>query len=210
MGLFNKKVQVAVTFGKTADEKKVIKYFTAPSGGCLRRGMKDEAYDKMVMDKLNGYNTLKRAIEKIGLDEDELKEIPPVFFHGYEDGNYYKVGKDGRARTSRYSATWLLFSSTQVYMYYLEFNMDSGDKKERTEEYFYQDITSFSTQDSTKEYIVMKPTCCKKDGYNKKYLETSRFALIVPGDAFYCATTGSANVTQTINAVKQKLREKKN
>lgn len=210
MGLFNKKVQVPVTFGKTADEKKVIKYFTAPSGGCLNRAMKDEAYDKMVMDKLNGFNTLKRAIEKIGLDEDELKEIPPVFFHGYEDGNYYKVGKDGRARTSRYSATWLLFSSTQVYMYYLEFNMDSGDKKERTEEYFYQDITSFSTQDSTKEYIVMKPTCCKKDGYNKKYLETSRFALIVPGDAFYCATTGSANVTQTINAVKQKLREKKN
>lgn len=210
MGLFGKKVQVPVTFGKTADEKKVIKYFTQPSGGCLNRAMKDEAYDKMVMDKLNGFNTLQRAIEKIGLDEDELKEIPPVFFHGYEDGAYSKVGKDGRNRTSKYSATWLLFSSTQVYMYYLEFNMDSGDKKERTEEYFYKDITSFSTQDTTREYIIMKPTCCKKDGFNKKYLETSRFALIVPGDAFYCATSGSSNVNQTISAVKQKLREKKN
>ncbi len=209
MGLFNKK-KIPLTFGKTAEEKKVIKYFTAPSGGCLNRAMKDEAYDKLVLDKLNGLNTLKRAIEKIGLDEDELKEIPPVFFHGYDGGNYSKVGKDGRRRTSRYSATWLLFSGTQVYMYNVEFNMDCGDKKERTEEYFYKDITSFSTTNETDEYVILKPTCCKKDGYNKKYLETSRFALVVPGDAFYCATSGVANVDQTIAAVKQKLREKKN
>jgi hypothetical protein len=210
MGLFDKKLQVPVTFGKTADEKKVIKYFTATNSGCLSGAMKDEAYDKMVMDKLNGFNAYQRALEKIGLDEDELKEIPPVSFHGYEEGTYSKVGKDGRNRTSKYSTTWLLFSSTEVYMYYLEFNMDSGEKMERTEEYFYEDITSFSTQNTTREYIVLKPSCLNKAGANKKYRETSRFALIVPGDAFYCATSGSANVNQTISAVKQKLREKKN
>lgn len=193
--------------GKTAEEKKVIDYFTA--SGCLAKPMSDEAYDKLVLDKLNAFNTQKRAIDKIGLDEDELKEIPPVFFHGYEAGTLKKVGKDGRARTSKYSATWLLFSSTQVYMYSLEFDMDSASKKERTEEYFYRDITNFSTSNETEDYEVLAPTACKKDNWVKKQVETSRFALIVPGDKFYCSTSGVANVDQAISAMKSKLREKK-
>ncbi len=202
------KVQIALLKkGKTAEEKKVIDYFTA--SGCLSKAMSDEAYDKLVLDKLNAFNTQKRAIDKIGLDEDELKEIPPVFFHGYETGTLKKVGKDGRARTSKYSATWLLFSSTQVYMYSLEFDMDSASKKERTEEYFYRDITNFSTSNETEDYEVLAPTACKKDNWVKKQVETSRFALIVPGDKFYCSTSGVANVDQAISAMKSKLREKK-
>ena len=202
------KAQIALLKkGKTAEEKKVIDYFTA--SGCLSKAMSDQDYDKLVLDKLNGFNTQKRAIDKIGLDEDELKEIPPVFFHGYEAASLKKVGKDGRARTSKYSATWLLFSSTQVYMYSLEFDLDSASKKERTEEYFYRDITNFSTSNETEDYEVFAPTTCKKDNWVKKQVETSRFALIVPGDKFYCSTSGVANVDQAISAMKSKLREKK-
>lgn len=197
--------------GKTPEQKKVITYFNAT--GCLSGKISDEAYDALVKQKLNSLNTKKRAIDKIGLDEDELKEIPPVYFHGWEYDakpapTYSMVGKDGRSRASKYSATWLFFSSTQVYMYNIVFDMASDSKSERTEEYFYKDITNFSTSSDSIE--VTSFTGCQGNTPVKKQSETSRFALIVPGDKFYCSTAGVSNVEQVIRAMKQKLREKKN
>ena len=43
----------------------------------------------------------------------------------------------------------------------------------------------------------------------KKQVEISKFALIVPGDKFYCSTSSVNDVDSAINAMKQKLREKK-
>lgn len=192
--------------GKTPEQSKAIKYFNAT--GCLSGAPKDEEYDELVLARLNDLNVKQRAMDKIGLDEDELKEIPPVYFHGWEyEGASSKIGKDGRSRASKYSATWLFFSSTQVYMYSIVFDMFSDSKKERTEEYFYKDITNFSTSSESVEVTTFSG--CQGNTANKKTVETSRFALIVPGDKFWCSTTGVADVDQSISAMKQKLREKK-
>jgi len=195
--------------GKTAEQKKAIKYFK--DSGCLAAlfGVKDEAYDQMVQTTLNGLGIKNKALGKIGLDEDELKEIPPIFLHGYnyDDGVYTKVGSDGRSRSSKYDAVYLFFSDTHVYMYAHTFDMTSGNKKEKTEEYFYKDITNFSTSSETVE--VTKISGCSGDDETKITVELSKFALIVPGDKFSCSTSGVPDAEQSVSAMKQKLREKK-
>ncbi len=190
--------------GKTAEQKKVIsKYFLV--SGCLGSltAMKDADYDNMVDAKVKSLNLKARAISKIGLDESEISEIKPIMFEGYDDsGEYYsKIGSDGHVRTSKYQVTWLFFSATQVYFYTYTFSMTDDSKKENTEEYFYKDITNFSTTTVSVEYNDNKG--------RKQTQDLSKFAIVVPGDKMYCAIGGSEDVERSIQAMKQKLREKK-
>ncbi len=196
--------------GKTAEQKQAIKYFL--DTGCLAAlfGMKDDGYEELVKTKLNSLNLKQKALGKIGLDEDQVNEINPIFLHGYnydKKGVLSKVGSDGRSRSSVYDTTWLLFSDTHVYMYAHTFDMCSGSKWEKTEEYFYKDITNFST--ATDSIEVTKFTGCKKETVKKIMVEFSRFALVVPGDKFFCSTSGVPDAEQSVSAMKQKLREKK-
>lgn len=193
--------------GKTADQKLAIDYLI-PKTGIIGMfiGKKDEDYDAVLRTLVNGFGSYKRAINKIGLDEDELKEIPPVTLYGYEDGKAQlaRVGKDGVYRSNLYSITHLFFSSTQVYMYQVILDTISNTKKERTEEYFYKDITNFSTSSDSMEVIYYKG-CAGTP--SKGTVEIQRFGLIVPGDKFTCGTHG--DIEQQVKAMKNKLREKK-
>lgn len=195
--------------GKTAWQKQAIKYFL--DSGCIASltGIKDETYDQMVRTTLCFLDLRNKALEKIGLDEEQVKEISPIFLHGfnYDEGTLKKIGSDGRSRSSKYDATWLFFSDTHVYMYAYTFDMTSGSKSEKTEEYFYKDITNFSTSNESVEVTYLSG--CMKQNTNKKIVEYSRFALVVPGDKFYCSTSGVPNAEQSVSAMKQKLREKK-
>lgn len=198
--------------GRTPDQQRVIKYFYG-SGGCLSKGLTDEEYESMVMNKAKSIDFKKKAMDKIGLDESQLKEVPPVHFEDYlfDDKNAYaRRGKDGKWRSSAYQISWLFFSSTQVYVYQYTFNMDEDGKKESTEEYFYKDITNFSTsEDTVEKETVSKVSCRGNVTYERTNVNTSRFALIVPGDKFYCAMKQSDYVEKAIQGMKAKLREKK-
>ena len=200
-------VKARLKKGASADQKTAINYFL-PEKGCI--GMltkvKDEVYDAIVQRLVASSNSYKKAIAKIGLDEDELKEIPPVTLYGYEDTKdaLTRTTSTGAFRSDRYAITHLFFSATQVYMYKLVLSTTSNEKKERTEEYFYKDITNFSTADETVEAWTYKgcsgmPT--------KTNVNTQQFSLIVPGDKFSCFTTG--DIEQQVRAMKNKLREKK-
>ena len=193
--------------GKTADQKLAIDYLIPKTGlmGMIF-GKKDEEYDAVLKTLIDSCGSYQRAINKIGLDEDELKEIPPVTLYGYEHdkAQLARVGKDGLYRSNLYSITHLFFSSTQVYMYQIILDTISSSKKERTEEYFYKDITNFSTSTDSEEVTFYKgctgtPT--------KGTVEIQRFGLIVPGDKFTCGTYG--DIEQQVRAMKNKLREKK-
>ncbi|MCL2797361.1 MAG: hypothetical protein FWD58_04850 [Firmicutes bacterium] len=190
-----------------AEQKKVIKYFT----GCFLTAPKDAVYDQMVSDKLSKLNTRQLALNKIGLDEDQLKEIPDVCLQGFqidwwkkEVTGFSKVGKDRRWRSGKYAIVHLFFSATQVYLYRYSFCMYSDEKKESTEEYFYRDITNFSTSSETVQAYA--PTCT--GGVKVVSSTTNQFALIVPGDKYYCET--QQDIEQSVQAMKAKLREKKN
>lgn len=191
--------------GATADQKKAINYFI-PDTGCkaLFSKVKDEEYDAIVAAAIKASNSFNKALDKIGLDESELKEIPPVTLYGYEDSAFSTTTATGAYRSNLYSITHLFFSSTQVYMYQLIFNTMKNEKKERTEEYFYKDITNFSTSTDTTESLQFKG-CVGTP--NRISVEIQRFSLIVPGDKFSCATYG--DIEANVKAMKNKLREKK-
>ena len=200
--------------GRTPEQQSVIKYFYG-AGGCLSKGLTDEQYEALVLAKAKSIDFRNKALDKIGLDESEVNEIEPVHFEGYwfdDKRTYAKYGKDHKWRSSAYQVSWLFFSSTQVYVYQYTFNMDEDGKKETTEEYFYKDITNFSTSSDTVEKEVAETTggCLgSKTTYYRKNVDTNRFALVVPGDKFYCSMDQSEYIERAIQGMKAKLREKK-
>ncbi len=199
--------------GRNSEQQKVIKYFYG-DGGCFGlSAMKDEEYDSMVMTRAKSVDFKQKALSKIGLDISQVSEIEPVHFENYffdEKKTFVKFGKDLKTRSSAYQITWIFFSSTQIYIYQYTFNMDEDGKKEQTEEYFYKDITNFSTTSDTIEKPMPVSTTCQGEvTYGTKNVDTNRFQITVPGDKFYCAMAQSDYSEKSIQGMKAKLREKK-
>lgn len=189
---------------RNAEQKKVIRYFL--NDGCLSKHISDEEYESMLRSHIKDFK--QRALDKIGLDESELQEIPPVHFEGFltDKTTYVRLGKDKKFRYSGYQISWLFFSASQVYLYQYTLYMDCDDKKETTNEYFYKDITSFNTSTDTIETQFYDP---KKKDIVLKNVDSTRFCLVVPGDKFYCAMQQNDANERAVQAMKAKLREKK-
>lgn len=192
---------------RSGEQEKVIRYFLNDAGCLYDHRMKDSEYDEMVKKYLNQDHRAK-ALAKIGLDEDELKEIDPIFLHNW---NYTKAyarrGADGKWRSSSYQITYLFFSATQVYFYQETINFDCDERRVSTEELYYKDVTSFSTTTETEEIV---------SGYTKEgneihtNIESTKFKITVPGDKFYAAMEPTPEIERAIQGLKAKLREKKN
>lgn len=188
--------------GKTKEQKEVIRYFLVD--GCLRKKMSDAEYDAYVKGSFTNHK--ERGMEKIGIDEDQVKEIDPVHFEGYafDKDAYAKKGADGVWRSSKYQWSWLFFSDNQVYLYQRTKSFDEKKDRESTEEYFYKDITNFSTVSESRESKVEG----KNGTFSLMPVDTTQFKLVVPGDSFFCSMDQS-NFEDTIQGMKAKLREKK-
>ena len=169
--------------------------------------MSDEDYDSQVVAKQQALNLKKKALKKLGIDESDVQEVSPVEFVGFNyDGDYMAT----KFYSSKYETTWLFFSENQIFMYNYIFDMTSQSKWERTEEYFYKDITKFSSSAESVEFVLIGKGCLGENTYSKGSYDISRFSIVVPGEKFTCATQGSDEIERTIQGLKQKLREKKN
>ena len=187
--------------GKNQEQVKIIEYFLKEEG-CLSKNISDDEYMSMVRRKRDSMDFKSKALGKIGLDEDEVKEIPPVMFEGFVFKNAYaKKRADGKWVSSAYQVSWIFFSSTQIYIFRHTFNMDEDKKNESTDEFFYKDVTSFSTSSETEEARGL--------GSEKFEVETNKFCMVVPGDKLYVSMDGVNDSDSIIQAMKQKLREKK-
>ena len=195
--------------GRNDDQKAVIRYFCNEPSCLSKKPITDEEYDQMVVAVLNANDYKRLALNKIGLDEDQVKEIEPVHFEGfvYDAQSLSKLGKDNKFRSSKYQVSWLFFSANQLYLYQNTFNMDEDGKKEATEEYFYKDVTNFSTSSDTVETPFYDP---KQDKEILKNVDSNRFAITVPGDKFYCSLEQNEYTERAIQGMKAMLREKKN
>ena len=194
--------------GRTQEQQDVIKYFYG-KGGFLTKRITDEDYDNIVKSTIKKNNFKEKAIAKIGLDESQVNEIEPVNFEGWSFGKnvgWAKHGMDNKPRSSAYQVTWLFFSSSQVYIFKQTFNFDKDDKKISTEEYFYKDITNFSTLTDTVEQSFWNNNLKK---YEIKNVDSNDFAITVPGDKFYCSMKQNDYTERAIQGMKAKLREKK-
>lgn len=196
----NAKAVRAVCQGKTPEQVKTVEYFCKE--GCMTKTISDDEYLQMVRAKRDSMNFKKKALDKIGLDEDEVSEIPPAMFEGFVYKNAYaKQNASGKWVSSAYQVSWVFFSSTQVYLYSYTFNMDEDKKTESTDEFFYKDVTSFSTSSETETAHGL--------GDSKFEVETNKFKMVVPGDKIFVSMDGVSDSEAIIQAMKQKLREKK-
>ena len=190
----------ALTKGKTEEQAKTIEYFCKE--GCMTKTISDDEYLNMVYRKRDAMNFKQKALSKIGLDEEEVSEISPAMFEGFYYKNAYaKQTAAGKWVSSAYQVSWIFFSSTQVYLYSHIFNMDEDKKSERTDEFFYKDVTSFSTMSETDTAHGL--------GGNKFEITSEQFAMVVPGDKLVMAMGDSKNADPIIQGMKQKLRETK-
>lgn len=189
-----------LTRGKNEEHTKTIEYFCKE--GCMTKTISDDEYLDMVRRKRDSMNFKQKALNKIGLDEEEVNEISPAMFEGFVYKNAYaKQNASGKWVSSAYQVSWVFFSSTQVYLYSYTFNMDEDKKNERTDEFFYKDVTSFSTFSES----------AIAHGLGSKTFEitSEQFAMVVPGDKLFMAMGDVENADAIIQGMKQKLREKK-
>lgn len=201
--------------GRPQEQQDVIKYFfgknSFPGEGFLAKRITDEEYDSLVASTVKQNSFKQKALDKIGLDESQVNEIEPVHFEGWLYGkknnvDWAKYGLDNKPRSSAYQITWLFFSSTQVYIYKHTIHFSKDDKKVATEEYFYKDITNFSTVTDTVEQSFWNNNLKK---YEVKNIDSNDFAITVPGDKFYCSMDQNDYTERAIQGMKAKLREKK-
>lgn len=194
----------------TSEEWELVKkYFTVPSG-CLAKGMTDEEYLAKLDAKLNSLGLRNKAINKIGLDEDELKEIPPIEIVGFEWGEGAVQGHTGNY-TSKYTVTYLFFSNKEVYFYSYTLDMLSTTNKEICEEYFYKDIVNIGTTDESIEVNLTTKGCMGSTKVSKGSKNLSKFRITVPGDKFSVPVElgKDSDFESKIRAAKAKIREKK-
>ncbi len=191
----------ALCRGKNPEQVKVIEYF-CKENGCMSKTITDEEYMMMVQSKKNSLKLKEKALSKIGLDESEVSEIKPAMFEGFVFKKAFaKQRADGRYVSSSYQVAWVFFSSTQIYIYRHTFNMDEDKKNESTDEFFYKDVTSFSTSSETET--------TRNIGGQELEVETNKFCMVVPGDKLYVSMDGVEDSESIIKAMKHKLREKK-
>lgn len=197
--------------GRNNDQQQVIHYFH-DERGCLSKGIPDTEFDANKNRQINALNLKQKALNKLGIDEDQVKEVDPICLIGpvYDKG-WRRRGADNINRYSVYQVTHIFCSSEQVYVYQYTINLDSDEKKERAEEYFYKDITNFTTIDDTEELeFEVTKGCMNKSETERIKVNTNSLKIAVPGDSFMCAMISNDEIEGKIQALKAKLREKKN
>jgi hypothetical protein len=180
-------------------------------------------YIAHVQNYVNNLNLKQKAIEKIGLDESQISEIPPVSLYSFlfrgdkvvtksEETNVQGVWRNV---SNLYSVTWIFFSATQIYTYTYQFDTTSDDALETTRDFFYGDVTCIRTEHETVENIIERKEGCgcfkkKESKYFHNNQEYDTLSITVPGDSytFWCKTTDT--IEQSIQAAKAMIREKKN
>jgi hypothetical protein len=121
----------------------------------------DAEIDKMAKDAVAD---IKRdALNKLGLDEDEIKVADPIIVSGYNFPQditdvMFRIGKDGTWRSSQYGVTVFFFTDQQVHCYERTFSLLKDESFNSTDEYFYRDIVSVSVAQGKSKVLVGKPT----------------------------------------------------
>lgn len=209
---------VSLKKGKTEEQKAAIDYlFNVVAGGCgclggKKKTMTTQDYLNMVQRKCNSLDLQTRALQKIGLTADQVQEIPPIVLSAfvYDDDCLVRVDNNV-AVSSQYSIAWIFFSKTQMYTYKYIFDTTSDNTWELTKDFFYSDITCFSTERAVKEKIDVYPGkgCLKGESIIKNHYVVDTLEVIVPGTSYSFSLRNSDTVEQSIQAAKAMLRDNK-
>lgn len=149
-----------------------------------------------------------RALSKLGLDADQVTLIDPVVVHGYyykniASGVQVKLGKDGIFRSSNYEGVVLFFSEHQLHAYKFQFSLVSPqESREQTDEYFYKDVVSVSTQSETFKINDIKG--------NSQQVNFEEFKLTTTGGTSITSSIrDEGSISRVISGARTLIREKK-
>jgi hypothetical protein len=150
------------------------------------------------MSELLGNNVKDIARLVAGNIGGELgSALADIGIKAIEDGTIsgikYKKGRDGIIRSSAATFTIFLFSDNQVFIYTLEFSLIAPEKKESSQEYFYRDIVSISTETAKSGSHIFTIKISSGDSEKIPYGQEEE-----------------SDIQQKINAFRQLIREKKN
>ena len=204
---------------KNEEEQKALKFFSGIpiSEACFKKTfLTGDGYMDLVKAKVGGTDFKEKALNKLGIDEDMAKEIDPVNFEDFRY-EYPKLEPflgfhEGKFYTSMWEITWLFFGEEQVYVYNYSFDTTDETIQEKTQEYFYTDITAFTTQSDSvvkKIWQIEKSGCSSNKEEVDKTTTSDIFKIVVPGEAYVCAYPGTEADDQSVSAMKQKLRDMK-
>jgi hypothetical protein len=156
--------QIAVVAGAVLFLIGFIRLFM--SGGS---GLRDSDIDNQFKNDLD--EIAKRALDKLGLDEDddltESRKEPlilkgPILWETSGVNNkdlLWKKGKDNTVRFAINRVTVIYFSKHLLGAYACDFNfIKDVTLNERTDEYFYRDIVSVSTNETSTSYTLPNGT----------------------------------------------------
>ncbi len=83
-----------------------------------KKTITDAQYYDIVASERSRYNSMQKALDKIGLDSDEVREIPPVYFEGFRGENAYtKQTASGRWVSTTYENSMAFFLVIRRCMY---------------------------------------------------------------------------------------------
>ena len=110
----------------------------------------------------------EKALDHLGVDEDEVAEADPITFEQYVFGDGIAAvadAMDGKWRSEKYKLVKLYFSAHEMHCYVCEFSLTEPKTTYSTKVYFYKDIISIFTEaEETKQgaasftYDVIKLT----------------------------------------------------
>ena len=169
--------------------------------GMKKWPVSDSEYDKAITDYLANFKS--QALDKLGVDESEVNEVPPIVLGGYEfqDVDKAKEGTDGKWRSNIYKVVALFFSPNELHCYSLRFNTLRDAKNEETDVFFYQDIVSASTSSLTINTEV--------EG-KKITVNPEAFKLTTKGGTSFTVNLRDAEYgKESVKAMRALLREKK-
>lgn len=87
----------------------------------------DKDFDEQSSQALIGIK--ERAMEKLGIDPDDLQYVEPVLIHGnLFNRSLAKRGKDNQIRTSNHTATVLFFTENQIHSYRRDFSLTDAKR----------------------------------------------------------------------------------
>ena len=186
--------------GLSPEAKKIYDtYFAASAlpgkGGCMSSNKTEpvQPYHSFVREKMAALNTQQKALEKFGVELEQVSEIEPLAIYGYVyDKNEGAFLTNDGIYTNVYEVTWLFFSDTQIYSYTYRMDVLCNDVQETCREYFYKDVTSVTTID---EMVETTDVSSVKSGCMSSPQETttvdrrykSFLRVVVPNDRFYCS-----------------------
>ena len=179
-------------------------------GEYVDRVISDGEFHDILRKRLESVNVRAKSLAKLNIDVDMVKEIPPVELRGfvYEGADAARPISGGKYVSNLYQISWLYFSDTQVYIYsYILDLIDSRLSSERTEDYFYKDITSLST--ATETLSVKVKSYNNEEAPREIKVSSNSLHIIVPGSTRRISVTGVSNAEEIIQGIQQKVREKK-